>query len=114
MRSVFYLLDVAPYGSEMAYGLLNAAVVSLAKGRVTVGLYADGVYLALAGQDSRSLGMPNLADLLYSYPDISVVAHEPSLVERGLMGESLIETIELMDEENFLRAIMDSEGLIML
>ncbi len=58
--------------------------------------------------------MPNLADLLYSYPDIRAIAHEPSLVERGIMGEALIETVELMDEEYFLEAIMSSEGLIML
>jgi tRNA 2-thiouridine synthesizing protein C len=114
MRSVFYLLDVAPYGSEKAYGLLNAAIVSLAKGSVTVGLYADGVYLALAGQDSRALGVPNLADLLYSYPDIRVIAHEPSLAERGIMVEALVETVELMDEEYFLKAIKDSECLIIL
>ena len=44
MRSVFYLLDVAPYGSEKAYGVLNAAAVSI-KMNVTLGLYADGVYL---------------------------------------------------------------------
>ena len=112
MRSVFYLLDVAPYGSEKAYGLLNAAIISLAKGSVIVGLYADGVYLALAGQDSRALGVPNLADLLYSYPDIRVIAHEPSLVERGIMGEQLVETIELMDEEYFLKEMKSSEGLI--
>ena len=114
MRSVFYLLDVAPYGSEKAYGLLNAAIVSFAKGSVTVGLYADGAYLALAGQDSRTLGVPNLTDLLYSYPDIRVIAHEPSLAERDLMGETLVETVELMDEEYFLKAIEDSEGLIIL
>ena len=63
MRSVFYLLDDAPYGSEKAYGVLNAAAVSI-KMDVTLGLYADGVYLALANQDSRALGVPNLADII--------------------------------------------------
>ncbi len=114
MRSIFYLLDVAPYGSEKAFGLLNAAIVSLAKGGVTVGLYGDGAYLALADQNSKPLGMPNLADLIYAYPDIKVIAHEPSLVERGLMGEALIELIELMDEESFLQAMKESEGLVLL
>ena len=56
MKSVFYLLDTAPYGSEKAFGALNAAVVSLSKMKVTLGLYEDGVYLAKpAGQDSRKL-----------------------------------------------------------
>jgi hypothetical protein len=29
MRPVFYLLDVALYGSEKAYGLLNSVAVSI-------------------------------------------------------------------------------------
>lgn len=33
MRSVFYLLDSAPYGSEKAFGLLNAAARPLASVR---------------------------------------------------------------------------------
>ena len=37
MRSVFFLLDSAPYGSEKAFGFLNAAAVS-SKMDVAVGL----------------------------------------------------------------------------
>lgn len=114
VKSIFYLLDAAPYGSEKAYGLMNAAIVSLAKGGVTVGLYGDGVYLALAGQNSQPLGMPNLADLIYAYPDINVIAHEPSLVDRGIIGEALIELVELMDEEDFLMAMKNSDGLVLV
>lgn len=113
MRSIFYLLDVAPYGSEKAYGLLNAAAVSIKMG-VTVGLYADGVYLALSGQDSRRLGVPNLSDLLYSYPEIRVIAHEPSIAERNLLNQSLIELVELADEDVFLEQIEAADCLIML
>ncbi len=113
MRSVFYLLDVAPYGSEKAYGLLNAAAVSI-KMNVTVGLYADGVYLALAGQDSRALGIPNLSDIIYAYPEIRVLAHEPSLAERGLLSQSLIERVELVDEEMFLEETLASDSVIIL
>lgn len=114
MRSVFYLLDTAPYGCEKAYGLMNAAMVSMAVGGVIVGLYGDGAYLALAGQNSKPLGMPSLADLIYAYPDLRIIAHEPSLAERGLMNEALIELIELMDEEDFLQAMKGSDGLILL
>lgn len=113
MRSVFYLLDVAPYGSEKAYGLLNAAAVSI-KMNVIVGLYADGVYLALAGQDSRALGVPNLSDIVYAYPEIRVLAHEPSLVERGLLSQSLIERAELVDDEKFLEETFASDSVIAL
>jgi tRNA 2-thiouridine synthesizing protein C len=113
MRSVFYLLEVAPYGSEKAYGVLNAAAVSI-KMDVTLGLYADGVYLALAGQDSKALGVPNISEIIYTYPEIKVVAHEPSLVERNLMNEGLIELVELADELPFLEKIKRTDCTIIL
>jgi tRNA 2-thiouridine synthesizing protein C len=114
MRSVFYLLDSAPYGSEKAFGVLNAAAASLGKMGVTLGLCGDGAYLALANQDSKGLGLPNLADILYAYGEMRVMAHEPSVVERGLFELELIETVELADEEDFLEAIEDSDCLILL
>lgn len=113
MKTIFYLLEIAPYGSEKAYGVLNAAIVSLKVG-VTVGLYGDGVYLALAGQDSRALCVPNLSDLIYAYPELKVVAHEPSLLERGLLAERLIESIELADEADFLAAMESSDSVVIL
>jgi tRNA 2-thiouridine synthesizing protein C len=102
MRSFFFLLDSAPYGSEKAFGLLNAAAVS-SKMNVAVGLYGDGVYLALAGQDSRALGLPNHSDILYA-----------SLADRGLMSASLVERVELMDEEKFFEEMLESDGIILL
>jgi sulfur relay (sulfurtransferase) DsrF/TusC family protein len=113
MRSVFFLLDVAPYGSEKAYGLLNAAAVCI-KMDVTLGLFADGVYLALADQDSKLLGVPNLSDIIYAYPEIGVLAHEPSLLERKLLNRCLIELVELVDEETFLEKIAAADGMIIL
>ena len=113
MRSVFYLLDSAPYGSEKAYGVLNAAAVSI-KMDVTLGLYADGVYLALAGQDSVALGVPNLSDIVYAYPEIRVLAHESSMAERGLMNQSLIERVELADEDEFMVQIRAADCVIVL
>ena len=113
MRAIFYLLDVAPYSSEKAFGLLNAAVVSI-KIDVAVGLYADGVYLALEGQNSKALELPNLSDIIYTYPEIKVLAHEPSLFERGLFNQGLIEQVELVDEERFLEEIMASNSVIIV
>jgi tRNA 2-thiouridine synthesizing protein C len=113
MKSVFYLLDTAPYGSENAFGALNAAVVSLTEMNVTLGLYGDGVYLANAGQDSSKLGVPNLSDILYAYGELRVLVHEPSLVERNLFGETLIETLELTDEDDFLEAMESSDCVLL-
>ena len=113
MRSIFYLLDVAPYGCEKAYGALNAAAVSINL-EVTIGLYADGIYLALAGQDSMALGLPNLSDIIYAYPEIQIIAHEPSLAKRGLMNQDLIERVELVDEDIFVEQILAASCLILL
>jgi len=113
MRSIFFLLDSAPYGSEKAFGLLNAAAVST-KMDVTVGLHGDGVYLALAGQDSWYLHQPNHGDVLYAYPEMRVLAHEPSLADRGLMSMGLVERVELMDEEKFLEEMLQSDSIILL
>ena len=113
MRSIFYILDSAPYGSEKAYGVLNAAAVSI-KMDITVGLYADGVYLALEGQESRALGLPNLSDIIYAYPEIRILAHEPSLANRGLMSCSLLERVELVDEDAFMEQIMATDCYIMM
>ena len=113
MKSIFFLLDAAPYGSEKAYGVLNAAAVSISM-NITLGLYAEGVYLALAEQNSKKLGVPNLSDLLYSYPEIKVLAHEPSLVERNLLNQALIELVELVDEEEFLEQMGKADCTIVL
>ncbi len=114
MRSVFYLLDSPPYGSEKAFGLLNAAAVSLGNMGVTVGLYGDGAYLALGDQDSKGLGVPNLAEILRAYREMRVIAHEPSLLNRGIFFEGLVETVELVDEEVFLEAMEGSDCLILI
>ena len=112
-KSFFFLLDSAPYGSEKAFGLLNAAAVS-SKMEVAVGLYGDGVYLALAGQDSRALGQPNNSDILYAYPEMRILAHELSLADRGLMSAGLVERVELMDEDEFFEEMLESDGIILL
>ena len=88
MKSVFYLLDIAPYGSEKAFGALNVAAVSLNRMNVILGLYGDGVYLVVVGQNSQKLGLPNLADILYAYGELRVIVHELSLVgEMSLWGD---------------------------
>jgi tRNA 2-thiouridine synthesizing protein C len=67
----------------------------------------------IADQDSRKLGTSNLADILYAYGEMRVLVHEPSAVERGLFGETFIETLELTDEEEFFEAMESSECVIL-
>jgi tRNA 2-thiouridine synthesizing protein C len=92
----------------------EATAVSLNGMNVTLGLYGDGVYLAVVGQNSKKLGFPNLEDILYAYGELRVIVHEPSLIERCLFEETLIETLELTDEEDFLEEMRSSEFIILL
>jgi tRNA 2-thiouridine synthesizing protein C len=43
-----------------------------------------------------------------------VLAHEPSLANRGLMSMELVERVELMDEDRFLEEMLQSESIILL
>ena len=112
MRPILFLLDSAPYGQEKAYGVLNAAAVSIGIGPVAIGLFDDGVYLALSGQEVE-VG-PNLASMLYAYSEIRVVAHEPSLIDRGLFDKEMIEVVELVDHDRFLDEICAAGMVITL
>jgi tRNA 2-thiouridine synthesizing protein C len=60
------------------------------------------------------LHLPNHSDILYAYPEMRIVAHELSLVNRGLMSASLVERVELMDEEMFLKEMLQSDSIILL
>ena len=113
MSSVIQLIDVAPYGTEKAYGALHAAIVCLPQGS-TIGLYGDGTYLALAGQTGTNATTPNLSYYLYAYPEIRVIAHKPSLEQRGLMERNRIELIEVMDEDEFMAEVQRFDHVLLL
>ena len=57
---------------------------------------------------------PIYSDIIYAYPEIRILAHEPSLAERGLMSAGLVERVELMDEEKFFEEMLESDGIILL
>ena len=56
----------------------------------------------------------NLSDIVYAYPEIRILAHEPSMAERGLMNQSLIERVELADEDEFMVQIRAADCVILL
>lgn len=113
MKSVIFLIDSAPYGTEKAYGALHAAIVCLPNS-ATIGLYNDGAYLALANQDSKSLDGPNLSYFLYAYPEVRMIAHRQSLEERALLDKNLIELVEILDEDEFFEEIRNFDCLLLL
>jgi tRNA 2-thiouridine synthesizing protein C len=113
MSSVIQLIDVCPYGTEKAYGVLNVAIVCLSLGS-TIGLYGDGTYLALAGQKSVGPTNPNLSHFLYAYPEIRVLAHKPSIEKRGLGNKNLIELVEVLDDDEFMHEIKKFDHVLLL
>ncbi len=113
MKSVIVIIDTAPHGIEKAYGALHVALVCLPHG-ATIGLYGDGGYLALPNMDTRNLGIPNHSHFLYTYPEVRVIAHKPSLEERGLLKLDLIELIEVKDGDEFFREVMDFDHVMLL
>jgi tRNA 2-thiouridine synthesizing protein C len=113
MKSIVYLVDSAPYGTEKAYGALHAAIVCLPHS-ATIGLYGDGTYLALSNQDSSSLDAPNLSHFIYAYPEIRMIAHKQSLEERNLLDKNLVELVEIMDDEQFIQTVRDFDYMMIL
>ena len=113
MKSIIYLIDSAPYGTEKAYGALHAAIVCLPHS-ATIGLYGDGAYLALATQDSNSLDAPNLSHFLYAYPEIRMIAHRQSLEERNLLDKNLVELVEILDGDKFFQEIKNFDCMMLL
>jgi tRNA 2-thiouridine synthesizing protein C len=113
MSSVIQILDVAPHGTEKAFGILHAAIVCLPHGS-TIGLYGDGTYLALSGQKSTDPATPNLSHFIYAYPEIRVLAHKPSLEKRGLGDRKFIELVEVMDEDEFMNEVKKFDHVMLL
>jgi tRNA 2-thiouridine synthesizing protein C len=58
--------------------------------------------------------VPCLSDLLFAYPEVRILAHEPSLFDRGLMNQSLMERVELADEDVFMNEIRAADCVITL
>ena len=113
MKSVIFLIDSAPYGTEKAYGALNAAIVCLSHS-ATIGLYGDGAYLALASQNSEHLDAPNLSHFLYAYPELRMIAHKESLEERDLLNKNLVELVDILNEDEFFQKIVNFDSLLLL
>jgi tRNA 2-thiouridine synthesizing protein C len=113
MKSIIFLIDSAPYGTEKAYGALHAAIVCLPNS-ATKGLYGDGAYLALANQDSNPLDAPNLSHFLYAYPEVRMIAHKQSLEERNLLDKNLVELVYISEEDEFFQEIKNFDCMMLL
>lgn len=106
-----YLISVAhgTYGhNDDSYGALLVANGILARGwEADMLLREDGVYMALKGQDPNDIGLDNnlkhMADLVELGGTIYVLG--PSLKERGLERDELIDGIEIIGPEDLLRIV---------
>ena len=100
MSSSLVIIDKAPYGHENALSGIYIALASLDKGiNSDVLLIGDGVYAALKNQFSeKTIHYPSVGELIYSlFPRGNLFVYLPSLIERGIKYEDLIEISELIE-----------------
>lgn len=111
MKSSLIIIDRAPYGSEDAFSGFYVVIACLNSGLDSdVLLMGDGVYAAVADQKSESIGYPNVEELTYLiFPEGSILVHEGSLRERGLVEEDLVEAAEIINDEE-LHEIISAKG----
>ena len=99
------------YGhQDDSYGALLLGNGTLAKGGdATLYLKADGVYLAVAGQNPNAMGFPNNLDELSDFLDLggTVMVDRASMEERGLKSEDLADKVEVIGREKELELISE-------
>ncbi|HID73473.1 MAG TPA: hypothetical protein EYP43_00315 [Thermoplasmata archaeon] len=89
------------YGrDDDSYGTMLMANAALAKGvPTTLLLVDDGVAMAVAGQDTSRLGLPNNLDEITDFLDLGgrLCILRGSLEERGIRKDELVEGAEVVD-----------------
>lgn len=105
-----------PYGSEDCFSGLYVAVACLNSGLECIVIFlGDGVYAALARQDSEMLSLPSVEDIIYALlPEAEVYAHRRSLLERKIPESKLIKGIRLVDDGELAELLLDGGECIVV
>ena len=101
MESVLIIIDKAPYGWEDAFSGFFVEIACLNKQLDSdVILMEDGVYAALDNQNSKNIKFPCVGELTYLiFPEGNIFVHEGSLKQRGIKEEQLMETVEIIGDD---------------
>lgn len=110
MKSVFIIVDKAPYGYEDTFSAFYVAIACLNKGmHADVLLLGDGIYSAIKEQKpGGSVNYPNVGELSYLiFPEGSVYIHKGSMDDRGVTENDLVEAVDVVNDSR-LREIIKS------
>ncbi len=109
-RAVLFITK-PPYGLEDCFSGLYVAVAFLNSGiKCSVVFLGDGVYAALARQNSEKLSVPSVEDVVYVLlSEAKLYAHRESLLERGISESNLIKGVKLISDRE-VAELLASEG----
>ncbi|MBI5679330.1 MAG: DsrE family protein [Methanobacterium sp.] len=114
MNSVLIIINKAPYGYEDAFSGFFVEIACLNRQLVAdVVLIEDGVYAAIDNQNSEGLKFPGVGELTYLiFPEGNIFVYNNSLKERGIHKEDLMETIEIIDDNELYELSKSKEVVI--
>jgi len=114
MKSVLIIIDKAPYGYEDAFSGFFVEIACLNRQLDSdVVLIEDGVYAALDNQNSDGIKFPGVGELTYLiFPEGNIFVHKDSLRDRGLNESDLMETVDIISDEEMYGIIKSKDTLI--
>jgi sulfur relay (sulfurtransferase) DsrF/TusC family protein len=114
MESILIIIDKAPYGYEDAFSGFFVEIACLNRQlNSDVILVEDGVYAALDNQDSDGLKFPGVGELTYLiFPEGNIYVHKDSIEERGINESDLMETIDIINDEEIYGLIKSKDVVL--
>lgn len=91
--------------------ILLANAIAAFQEHATVLLMDDGVYMAVKGQDSTTLGLPNFVKYLSDLKELQgrILVFGDSLKRRNLEARELVESVKIIDVEELCREIKEHQ-----
>jgi len=116
MKKLLILMRRAPYGAFYSFEGLQAILIMPAYELDTgVAFVDDGVYVITKGQNTRALGIKQVAQTFPALADFDITrifVHGESLAERGLTLDDLVIQPEVVDSAG-LAALFENHAAIL-
>jgi len=113
MRKVNFLFRKAPYGSvNIVEGFRLCTAFAAMEVETNAIFIDDGVFVALKGQDPKSIGLPTVAAAYERLTGLNVKLYllDEALKERGIAREDLIDTeYQLINRNGLAKLIAESD-----
>lgn len=115
-KKLLILMRHAPYGAFYSFeGLQTMLIMSAYELDTGVVFVDDGVYVITKEQDTRALGVKQVAQTFPALPDFEVnrmYIHDESLSKRGLTLDDLVIKPEVIDKSG-LAALFEEHATIL-